>query len=101
MSVLFGRDIGDQVVERPRLLATTEVERLEGIVHQGATKIADRCLRREATRVSMARSLLKYMFSYDAMEEKRNATHDHAGQPSALCRRQGRHNRRTAHQPES
>ena len=32
--VLLGRDVRDQVVERPRALAVAEVERLERVVHQ-------------------------------------------------------------------
>ena len=32
--VLLGRDVGDEVVERPQLFAAAEVERLERVVHQ-------------------------------------------------------------------
>ena len=35
VAVLLGGDVGDQVVERPHLAAAAEVERLEGVVHQG------------------------------------------------------------------
>ena len=31
---LLGRDVGDQVVERPGVLAIAEVERLERVVHE-------------------------------------------------------------------
>jgi hypothetical protein len=34
MAVLLGRDVGNQVVERPQLPATTEAERLQRVVHQ-------------------------------------------------------------------
>lgn len=35
VAVLLGGDVGDQVVERPRLVAAAEVERLHGVVHEG------------------------------------------------------------------
>ena len=34
VAVLLGRDVGDQVVERPHLVAAAEVERLKRVVHQ-------------------------------------------------------------------